>query len=91
MRGSSPSLEFAMLNIADITGNDEKISYFSYLCTSTVIRQTESEDLFIFSSVIAIFVFAWSHTKIEDIQRQSIEFSVYYIFFGFFEHVPFQS
>ena len=31
----------AKLNIADITGN-EKISYFSYLCTSTVIRQTES-------------------------------------------------
>ena len=52
MRGSSlegggggsgpPSLEIAMLNIADITGNDEKISYFSYLCTSTVTRQTES-------------------------------------------------
>ena len=36
-----PPLEFAKLNIADITGN-EKISYFSYLCTSTVIRQTES-------------------------------------------------
>ena len=34
-------LEFAKLNIADITGN-EKISYVSYLCTSTVIRQTES-------------------------------------------------
>ena len=33
-----PSLELAKLNIADITGN-EKISYFSYLCTSTVIRQ----------------------------------------------------
>ena len=30
-----------MLNIADITGN-EKNCYFSYLCTSTVIRQTES-------------------------------------------------
>ena len=29
---------FAKLNIADITGN-EKISYFSYLCTSTFIRQ----------------------------------------------------
>ena len=28
-----PPLEFAKLNIADITGN-EKISYFSYLCTS---------------------------------------------------------
>ena len=39
--GSGPSLEFAKLNIADITGN-EKISYFSHLCTSTVIRQTES-------------------------------------------------
>ena len=39
--GSGPPLEFAKLNIADITGND-KISYFSYLCTSTVIRQTES-------------------------------------------------
>ena len=36
-----PPLEFAKLNIADITGN-EKISYFSYLCTSTFIRQTES-------------------------------------------------
>ena len=49
MRGSSlegggggSGHEFAMLNIADITGNDEKNSYFSYLCTSTVIRQTES-------------------------------------------------
>ena len=38
---SGPPLEFAKLNIADITGN-EKISYFLYLCTSTVIRQTES-------------------------------------------------
>ena len=36
--GSGPPLEFAKLNIADITGN-EKISYFSYLCTSTFIRQ----------------------------------------------------
>ena len=36
-----PPLAFAKLNIGDITGN-EKISYFSYLCTSTVIRQTES-------------------------------------------------
>ena len=36
-----PPLEFAKLNITDITGN-EKNSYFSYLCTSTVIRQTES-------------------------------------------------
>ena len=33
-----PSLELAKLNIADITGN-EKISYFSYLCTSTVTLQ----------------------------------------------------
>ena len=48
MRGSrggvggvrTPPLEFAKLNIADITGN-EQISYFSYLCTSPVIRQTE--------------------------------------------------
>ena len=39
--GSGPPREFAKLNIADITGN-EKISYFSYLCTSTIIRQTES-------------------------------------------------
>ena len=39
--GSGPPLEFAKLNIADITGN-EKNSYFSYLCTFTVIRQTES-------------------------------------------------
>ena len=39
--GSGPPLEFAKLNIADITGN-EKISYFSYLCTSPVIRQTKS-------------------------------------------------
>ena len=42
MRGSrggwGPPLKFAKLNISDITGN-EKISYFSYLCTSTVIRQ----------------------------------------------------
>ena len=36
--GSGPPLEFAKLNIDDITGN-EKNSYFSYLCTSTVIRQ----------------------------------------------------
>ena len=35
-----PLLKFAKLNIADITGN-KKISYFSYLCTSTVIRQTD--------------------------------------------------
>ena len=46
MRGSRGGmgggvLEFAKLNIANITGN-EKNSYFSYLCTSTVIRQTES-------------------------------------------------
>ena len=40
-RTPPPPLEFAKLNIADITGN-EKISYFSYVCTSTVIRQTES-------------------------------------------------
>ena len=39
--GGPPPLQFAKLNIADITGN-EKNSYFSYLCTSTVIRQTES-------------------------------------------------
>ena len=38
---ADPPLEFAKLNIADITGNG-KNSYFSYLCTSTVIRQTES-------------------------------------------------
>ena len=36
--GPPPPLEFAKLNIAEIAGN-EKISYFSYLCTSTVIRQ----------------------------------------------------
>ena len=36
-----PPPGFEKLNIADITGN-KKISYFSYLCTSTVIRQTES-------------------------------------------------
>ena len=34
--GVRTPLEFA--NIADISGN-EKISSFSYLCTSTVIRQ----------------------------------------------------
>ena len=39
--GSGSPLEFAKLNIADITGN-EKNSYFSYLCSSTVIRQTKS-------------------------------------------------
>ena len=38
--GARTPLEFAKFNIADITGN-KKISYFSYLCTSTVIRQTE--------------------------------------------------
>ena len=33
--GSEPPLEFAKINIADITGNEnENISYFSYLCTS---------------------------------------------------------
>ena len=36
-----PPRDFQKFNIADITGN-EKISYFSYLCTSPVIRQTES-------------------------------------------------
>ena len=36
-----PPLEFAKLNIADIIGN-EKNSSFSHVCTSTVIRQTES-------------------------------------------------
>ena len=40
-RGVRTPLEFAKLDIADIMGN-EKISYFSYLCTSTVVRQTES-------------------------------------------------
>ena len=44
IRGSRGFLEFAKLNIADITGN-EKISYFSYLCTSTVIRQGWSPPL----------------------------------------------
>ena len=39
--GPPPPLEFSKLNIVDVPGN-EKISYFSYLCTSTVIRQTES-------------------------------------------------
>ena len=39
--GGPPPLEFAKLNIADMTRN-EKNSYFSYLCTSKVIRQTES-------------------------------------------------
>ena len=39
--GGGSALEFAKLNIANITGN-EKISYFSYLCTSTVIHLTES-------------------------------------------------
>ena len=39
--GVRTPLEYAKLNIADITGN-EQISYFSYLCTSTVIRLTES-------------------------------------------------
>ena len=37
--GTPPPPEFAKLNIADITGN-EKISYFSYLCTPTFIRQS---------------------------------------------------
>ena len=36
-RGPDPP-EFAKLNIADITGN-EKTNYFSYLRTSTVIRE----------------------------------------------------
>ena len=40
-RGVRTPLEFAKLNVAYITGN-EKISYFSYLCTSAVIHQTES-------------------------------------------------
>ena len=42
--GGPGPLEFAKLNIADITGNEEN-SYFSYLCTSTVIRQTDSESI----------------------------------------------
>ena len=42
--GSVSPLEFAKLNIADITGN-EKISYFSYLCISTVIRQQNQSNL----------------------------------------------
>ena len=42
--GPPPPFEFAKLIIADITGN-EKISYFSYLCTSTVRRHTESNLL----------------------------------------------
>ena len=33
-----PPPEFAKLKIADISGNEKK-SYFSYLCISTVIRQ----------------------------------------------------
>ena len=41
VRTPPPPLEYAKLNIADITRN-EKISYFSYFCTSTIIRQTES-------------------------------------------------
>ena len=43
MRGSRGGVGGSVtpLEFADITGN-EKISYFSYLCTSTVIRQTES-------------------------------------------------
>ena len=47
MRGSrggfGPPLEFAKLNIADITRNEEKIVIF-HICAlvSTVIRQTES-------------------------------------------------
>ena len=41
--GGQDPLEFAKLNIADITRNEKNMpSYFSYLCTSTVIRQTES-------------------------------------------------
>ena len=36
-----PPPEFAKLNIPEITGN-EKNSYFTFLCSSTVIRQTES-------------------------------------------------
>ena len=39
--GSGSPLEFAKLNIADITEN-EKISYFSYVCTSTVnVKQNQ--------------------------------------------------
>ena len=39
--GGGGHVDVAKLNIHDITGN-EKFSYFSYLCTSTVICQTES-------------------------------------------------
>ena len=39
--GPDPPPGICNINIADIIGN-EKISYFSYMCTSTVIRQTES-------------------------------------------------
>ena len=43
-RGSGSPLEFAKLNIADITGN-EKISYFSYLCTTTVINPQNNNQI----------------------------------------------
>ena len=39
-RSSGPPLEFAKLNIADITRNEKKVIF--HMCTSTVIRQTES-------------------------------------------------
>ena len=54
--GSGLPLEFAKLNIADITGN-EKISYFSYLCTSTVIRQGRTPP------VKNIWISAWMSTN----------------------------
>ena len=57
--GSGLPLEFTKLNIADINGN-EKISYFSYLCTSTVLRQTES----IHKTSIQVFVMVFFLVKV---------------------------
>ena len=38
--GSGPPLEFAKLNIADITGNEKLVIF--HICSLPVIRQTES-------------------------------------------------
>ena len=76
-RGSGPPnpspLEFAKLNIADITGNEKKNNYFSYLCTSTVIRQgwTPLEKISGSSPEHVSYVYSWHNYYLvyKDVKR----------------------
>ena len=93
-RGSGPPLEFAKLNIADITEN-EKIIYFSYLCTSTVIRQTESILLKVGSLLEKFFGSAPVVDEMKEIYFTSISFNFHLILAAnerneFFRHTNFQ-